>query len=792
MTSTPTVGWCGRTFGWSGSRAQWLTILGGSGWLAGLIVIVHYAQTWSIGLSCTVTLGWFLALVIAARGSVRDLFGPVFFYDLLRVSRNRFTFILRGLFILSIGAFLALDYYGTILNRSYNSHDYSASAQLSLFGAVIFASLGIGTFRATRESWHFLFRLLVLIGAVTLSIILTVTAIVHFAEASGRQSGVSVLPSSTLSRFANEFFEKYVIMQFIVMSLLTPVYVAATIAVEKERKTLEFLLATDLQNREIVFGKLASRVLTLVMYVLAGLPLMAFLQLFGGIDPEQLLAATVATVTLVLGLSAISIWVSATLRRSRDAIVITYLLALAYGVCSFMLAGVTNFAGTGWWNTPATVCGYTLGLHDIFAFLAEGNPAWAILKIESAGRIGGVTVPNSIPVVLRDFVVFWMIAIILLLGSAILKVRRVALAQAYGGVMKHAPAHPKSQDGKTRQSFSKGTKNPILLLIDGTARRPPIGDNPLTWKEVFVDSTFRNGWTGRILAFIILALVFIWPLIFIWIILIDPINTTYANAPLSEQWHDFQEAISGWARVTTGVLGFLMMMAACVRGASSITGEMDRDTWVSLTSTPLSSDDMLWGKFWGCVFSMRRAFSVLMLVWGLALATGSMRPEMIPVMLLLTAVYISAFSLVGIYCSATARTTLIASVRAFFAGLFCAGGFWIVLGLCCLMPMGFADVGYKTIDAFNVCCAGFTPPLVYGIFPLPDFEDRSLGPFENRGQHIGMLGPLFGTVFWILFTLMMVQVCRTKLSQAMNRSPTRQKFAPGQKGPVATRIDFSE
>src|SRR6185369_10587649 len=101
----------------------------------------------------------------------------------------------------------------------------------------------------------------------------------HTVEAfSGRGTRVDLLPSSVVSQFAAEFFQAYVVELFIVMALLTPVYVAATISVEKERKTLEFLMATDLRNREIVFGKLASRVLTLMMYVLAGLPLIAFLQ----------------------------------------------------------------------------------------------------------------------------------------------------------------------------------------------------------------------------------------------------------------------------------------------------------------------------------------------------------------------------------------------------------------------------------------------------------------------------------------------------------------------------------
>src|SRR5206468_714418 len=51
------------------------------------------------------------------------------------------------------------------------------------------------------------------------------------------------------------YFFVFVIVQSLFVLSLTPAYVAGSIADEKERKTLEFILATDLQNREIVFGK---------------------------------------------------------------------------------------------------------------------------------------------------------------------------------------------------------------------------------------------------------------------------------------------------------------------------------------------------------------------------------------------------------------------------------------------------------------------------------------------------------------------------------------------------------
>ena len=138
------------------------------------------------------------------------------------------------------------------------------------------------------------------------------------------QNTSNIQPLS-MARFAYQFFLVFVMFQYGVAAFLTPAYVAGTIADEKERKTLEFLLATDLQPREIIFGKVAARVTNLIMYVLAGLPIIAFLQLFGGIEPDLVLATSAATIITILGFAGISIYFSTIMRKPRDAIVMSYM-----------------------------------------------------------------------------------------------------------------------------------------------------------------------------------------------------------------------------------------------------------------------------------------------------------------------------------------------------------------------------------------------------------------------------------------------------------------------------------
>jgi len=90
---------------------------------------------------------------------------------------------------------------------------------------------------------------------------------------------------------AMKFFEWFTVVQLVATFLLTPAYVAGAIAEEKDRKTLEFLLATDLRNREIVLSKFGSRLCNLALFVVTGLPILSFLQFLGGVDPDLVLAS---------------------------------------------------------------------------------------------------------------------------------------------------------------------------------------------------------------------------------------------------------------------------------------------------------------------------------------------------------------------------------------------------------------------------------------------------------------------------------------------------------------------
>ena len=218
--------------------------------------------------------------------------------------------------------------------------------------------------------------------------------------------------------------------------------------------------------------------------------------------------------------------------------------------------------------------------------------------------------------------------------------------------------------------------------------------------------------------------------------------------------------INRWVRIVSGIISMLMFFAISMRAAGAISGERDKVSWISLISTPLSADEILWGKWWGCVLGMRRVYLVFTIIWSIGLAVGGVRPEMLPLMILSLAIYVSAFSWIGLYCSMTARTTMIATVRAFFATLFFAGGFWVILLSCALVSSSSSRRGDPLIVTANLFYS-LTPSFMVGWLPLFEFRTRELSPFDETEMTFWLL-PAVGLFCWLAFNVVAFLVCQDR------------------------------
>jgi ABC-type transport system involved in multi-copper enzyme maturation permease subunit len=139
-----------------------------------------------------------------------------------------------------------------------------------------------------------------------------------------------VLGGNEPQRFAEQFSLALLIAQMGVMVLLTPAYAAGSIAEEKERRTWQYLLSTDLSNREIVLGKFFGRVVFLLGIMMAGLPVLALTGLVGGISEMFLIFGYLLTGSTVALLAAAGITSAIYASTFRGAMFRSYGLAALY------------------------------------------------------------------------------------------------------------------------------------------------------------------------------------------------------------------------------------------------------------------------------------------------------------------------------------------------------------------------------------------------------------------------------------------------------------------------------
>jgi ABC-type transport system involved in multi-copper enzyme maturation permease subunit len=600
-----------------------------------------------------------------------------------------------------------------------------------LCGPVFFFDL----VRMTRRGRYFLVRTAYALG------LLVILFLIWWNQMAFH--GAGPLNPAQMADFANLFFCWFMIIQFGMVALLTPAYTAGAIAEEKERRTLEFVLATDLRNHEVVLGKLASRLVNLGFVVLTGLPILALLQLLGGVDPGLMATGFAATVVTILSLAALSILFSTMTRRARDAIILTYLAVPAYlavGGLAFLLLvppGWADFPSTGAWHSPVT-------LKDVVEWFNAGNLVYAFIQVVSA--YGGGTLSTVLAGVLGRYALFHGLVVLGCCVAAVLRVRRAALAEQVVRVRKPGP-------GARR-------------------RRPSVSGRPMVWKELHAERGFRLHWFGRILVGVLVGASFI-PL---WLIVDDHLSRGTSDTVLAEQ-------MNAWVRgVGTGV-ACLLLLGVAVRAVGGVSGERERQTLDSLLTSPLEGRDILYGKWLGSVLGLRWIWVWLGAIWLLGLITGGLSPLALPFLVGGWFVFAGFTAALGLWYSTVCRTTLRATLWTFFTLVVVWLSHWLVW-MCCMpffialapgSPGSFVEYVLPRLGEFQAFT--LTPPATLGFlaFRLEDFESlRGSASEPNWGVEF-LACSLLGMVVWGVAARAVWTATVDRFNQLMGRVPVRHR-----------------
>ncbi|VTR99773.1 ABC transporter permease subunit [Tuwongella immobilis] len=526
------------------------------------------------------------------------------------------------------------------------------------------------------------------------------------------------------AEFATSIVYSYLGAQTVFLVMTTPLLLGSVIAEEKDRRSIDFLLMTDLRSREITLGKSASRMVYVFCYVLAGIPVLAIIPLLGGVDYSLVLLALLSSLLMVLGAAGVTIWISVHAPTASKATQRASATVVGYFVIFPMLIGaitqypnVIMFPVTYWPECPISV-------GTLLQWFSFGNPFVRLdeLRIALDPSVPGAKTLES---VFREFAIFHL-GIFLILGSWGIRRLRPICANYADGV----PAKPNKQVVSDRS-------------------RPQIGNYPILWKERYYDSRQAKTIVGKLGWLLTLGVGIVMPMFIIW----------YATAYELDRYELASMNLN--VRIIGALVLFFAFTSAGSHAANTLDRERKRNTLESLLLVGLSAREILWQKWVGSAISIRYLLMLAGLCYGALFLVGALSFLGLIFWLISVVIFLLAQVSFGIWCAVTFPQPNKAGKTypaLGYAPIICSAV--IAIFTCCLAIGGSPRVGLEEILIFLAVAT--QPIAIMGIVP---FSEMSLDDFfrntYNHSEAIAMaLGCFTG---WLLFAVAGAECMRQAL-----------------------------
>jgi ABC-2 type transport system permease protein len=152
------------------------------------------------------------------------------------------------------------------------------------------------------------------------------------------------------SAFASAQIGQGIFAALLMLMTLQVVFLAASstagsISLEREKQTLELLIATPISSLAIVLGKLLSALVYVFLLIAASIPLMAVVFVYGGVGPEDVLRGYIVLVAVALGLGSFGLLCSSLVKRTTAATAITIFGVLAVTIGTIFVLGFWQAIG---------------------------------------------------------------------------------------------------------------------------------------------------------------------------------------------------------------------------------------------------------------------------------------------------------------------------------------------------------------------------------------------------------------------------------------------------------------
>jgi ABC-type transport system involved in multi-copper enzyme maturation permease subunit len=460
------------------------------------------------------------------------------------------------------------------------------------------------------------------------------------------------------AEFGGKFVTAVLLFQSAAVLVLTPAYLAGAVAEEKERRTLELLLTTHLNDREIVLGKLFGRLGHLGIFMLTGAPILMLVQLFGGVDFAIVLSSFVVTAMSLLSAGSLSILCSVMARR-----VITALLT-SYAFCFLLFGCLLSLGPIAYVSCPAAF---------VLTLVSGGQQVSPGSLFASGGVSPTVAYSGRMhllwPMLMMYVLVHGSLAFVYA-GLAVVRMRHVRRREQRGPrpsdplseeeALPESPVPPAEAIPQDLDLPGSAAEKPILLTsppepesADRWYDPPPVGERPFLWKEVYlgasINSLYNEGfftilWIAGLLAALVVAGDFL---------------CGYLN-DADRIYGVVRTALDPFLRGLAVFLAAVWCVFLAFRAASSIGRERDRRTLDLLLTLPVERQAILGAKWVGTILRCRFLGYFLAVLWAFGLLTGTFHPVAVLFLAVACAAHVAFFTSLGTSLGLVCRKTVVA------------------------------------------------------------------------------------------------------------------------------------
>ncbi len=550
----------------------------------------------------------------------------------------------------------------------------------------------------------------------------------HFPAYAYQANRQQDFTAAELARIGMSLWAAVIWLQAIVILLLTPAFVAGTIAEERQRKVLGYLLASPLSGAEIVLGKLAARLLNLVVLVAVGLPVVSLALFLGGIDPDTVWLCYGTSFSTLYLVASLSILVSTFSQRPRDAILRAYLIELAWLMLPLMEKLCEQAGGE--------VARLAEAALPITQWTIGSSPAILIFQDTRLTRGGGDVA-----------IVYWLIGLQVVLGTLLLAWCTLRLRPMEKGSRLWASRWlSKSRAPKSYRLFA----------------RRPCGDAPMIWKEC--SGTLSGPGVFRAICLIGLVIAGVGGLGYaVYRLGLPAFQEVLDYGYGSGGSQSARNALSMAVRVLTVCLYLLTATLLGAGAATGITMERERDAWTSLTVTALEGHEIVTGKILGAFWRVRGLLIALPFAWLIGMICGAVHPLGFLLAIVTSSINLAFIAVLGTYISLCSRSSARAIAASIAILVFVNGGY-----LFCCMP---ALNGPETIIT-----AGASPWLVTAA-PF-SWSDLELHPYPRYGSSLATLAVTFviNIGFYSALTFALFHTCLARFEIEVDRPRLRDPY----------------